>query len=153
MEAQGRTILEIARGRDASKEQLFDELSRGVADGTISRRRALKLAGTTLLAALFGGSVAIDEAEAVTERRCRRKPAISNQRCPDRSICRETADQICSCAETVEGDKRCVDITDEVCPTTDECDRSRDCPGNQYCIEVGACCEGRRRNLCVRPCD
>jgi hypothetical protein len=153
METKDRTIVEIARGGDAPKGQLFDELSRGVADGTISRGRALKLAGTTLLAALFG-SVVIDEAEAVTERRCKRKPAISNERCPsERSICRDRQNQTCACARTVEGDTRCVDITDEECPTTDECDRSRDCPGNQYCIQVGACCEGSRRNLCVRPCD
>ncbi len=151
MEAQGRTILEIARG-ETSEGQLFDELSQGIASGAISRGRALKLAGGALLAALFG-SVAIDEAEAVTERRCEGKPAISNRRCPDNGICRQRVDQTCACARTVEGDRRCVDITNEQCPTTDECDRSSDCPGDQYCIEVGACCEGRRRNLCVRPCD
>jgi hypothetical protein len=152
MEAQGRTILEIARSGDTSEGQLFDELTKEVADGTISRGRALKLAGTALLAALFG-SVAIDEAEAATDRRCEGKPAISNRRCPEtRSTCRQRADQICLCARTVGGDKRCVDVTNEECPTTDECDRSSDCPGNQYCIEVGACCNGSRRNLCVRPC-
>ncbi len=45
-----------------------------------------------------------------------------------------------------------MDITNEECPTRDECDRAADCPGNQLCIEVGGCCEGSPRNLCVRPC-
>jgi hypothetical protein len=133
----------------------FDELAKGVASGTISRSGALKMAGAAILAAVFGSSVTIDEAEAETDRVCRGKPAISNRRCPDseQSGCREREDQICQCALTVEGDKRCVDLTDEDCPAADECDRSRDCPGSQLCIKVGACCEGSRRNLCVRPCS
>jgi hypothetical protein len=152
MEAGDRTILELIR-ENASEGQLFDELSQGIASGAISRRRALKLAGGALLAALFG-SVVIDEAEAVTERRCEGKPAVSNRRCPEtRSVCRDRAGQICRCALTVEGDRRCLDFTNEQCPTTDECDRSRDCPGNQYCIQIAACCFGSRRNACVRPCD
>ena len=48
MEAQGRTILEIARG-ETSEGQLFDELSQGLANGASSRRRALKLAGAANL--------------------------------------------------------------------------------------------------------
>jgi hypothetical protein len=48
VEAQGRTILEIAQG-ETSEGQLFDELSQGLANGAISRRRALKLAGAAIL--------------------------------------------------------------------------------------------------------
>jgi hypothetical protein len=139
--------------QDVPEEYSFDELAKRVASGTISRSGALKMAGAAILGALFAGSVAIDEAEAETERKCRGKAAISNRRCPgEEGVCRQREDQICNCAKTVEGDTRCVDITNENCPATDECDRSRDCPGSQLCIEVGACCEGSRRNLCVRPC-
>ena len=34
------------------REQFFDDLAKGLDDGTISRRRALKLAGGALLAAV-----------------------------------------------------------------------------------------------------
>jgi hypothetical protein len=135
------------------KHSSFDELAKGVASGTISRSGALKLAGGALLAAVIGGSVAIDEAEAETDRRCKGKKTISNRRCPEgESVCRQREGQICRCAKTAEGDTRCVDLTDEHCPTQDECDRSKDCPGSQLCIQIGACCEGSKRNLCVRPC-
>ena len=139
-------------GGGAVAEYSFDELAKGVASGTISRSGVIKLAGAAILAAVFGSSVTIDEAEAETDRKCRGKPAVSNRRCPEESICRQREDQVCNCAKTTEGDKRCVDFTGEECPETDECDRSSNCPGSQLCIEVGACCEGRRRNLCVHPC-
>ena len=131
----------------------FDELAKGVASGTISRSGAIKMAGAAILGALFAGSVAIDDAVAATERVCRNRPAISNRRCPEESFCRQREGQTCQCAKTTEGDRRCVDITDAQCPTRDECDRSSDCRRGEVCIEVGACCEGSRRNLCVRPCS
>lgn len=152
MEAKGRKVLEALRA-DASERHPFDELTKGLASGTISRGRAMKLAGAGLLAALFG-SVATEEAEAATDRVCRNTPAISNRRCPAaESVCRRREGQICQCAVTVEGDRRCVDTTDTDCPTRDECDRSSDCRRGEVCIEVGACCEGSRRNLCVTRCS
>jgi hypothetical protein len=153
MEPKDKTILEIARRAHASGGQLFDELSQGIASGTISRGRAIKLAGSALLGAALVPFAATPAEARRRRNRCKGKPAISNDRCPEEdAVCRQSADQICSCARTVEGGKRCVDITEEECPTTDECDRTSDCPGNQICIEVGACCEGSPRNLCVRPC-
>ena len=54
------------------QEQFFDDLARGLDDGTISRRRALKLAGGALLAAVVP-SVFSREAEALSARkRCHR---------------------------------------------------------------------------------
>jgi hypothetical protein len=140
------------RHAGGAEQYSFDELAKGVASGTISRGRAMKLAGAGLLAALFGSSVATGEAEAATDRRCRGKPKISNRRCPKESGCRGREDQFCNCALTREGDKRCIDFTNQGCPTTDECDRSGDCPGSQLCIEVGGCCGNPRLNVCARPC-
>jgi hypothetical protein len=161
MEAEDRTILEIARG-ETSEGQLFDELSQGIASGAISRGRALKLAsaavlGSTGLLALFpraAGAQSIEEETgptiAVSDPACQGEPAINNRRCPEN---RCEGDPECACAETVSGDKRCVNLADEQCPRRDQCDRNRDCPQGEICIKVGGCCEGRRRNLCVRPCD
>ena len=57
------------------REQFFDDLAKGLDDGTISRRRALKLAGGALLAAVVP-SVFPAEAQALSARkRCHRKGA------------------------------------------------------------------------------
>jgi hypothetical protein len=49
MEAREGKLLSSGSGEDAYEGQLFDELSRGLASGAISRRRALKLAGAAIL--------------------------------------------------------------------------------------------------------
>ena len=132
--------------------QRFDALMRALSDRG-SRRRLLSrlLAGTGLATMVGAGRVAPPVAGVDLDRRCGNRPAVSNTRCTEK-LCFERSDQVCSCARIVRGGIRCVDITNEECPTTDECDRNEDCGGNQVCIEVGGCCEGSPRNLCVRPC-
>ena len=160
MEAEQRTILEIARG-ETSEGQLFDELSQGLASGAISRRRALKLAGAAILGstgllALFsraaGAQSILDQTDptvAASDPGCQGEPAINNRRCPE-NHCRGRSD--CACAETVSGEKRCVDVIFENCPRRDQCDNNQDCPRGEICIKVGGCCGNPRRNLCVFPC-
>lgn len=88
---------------------------------------------------------------AETQELCENKPAISNNRCPiDRAGC--GACPGCLCASTVSGNRRCLNFVNVDCPTTDECDTNRDCPGDQVCARVGGCCEGSRRNVCAPPC-
>ena len=101
------------------------------------------------LAAL--GSVALGRKPvlAATDRSCKGKRSINNDRCPEDAQCTSNPD--CFCATTVNEDKRCVDFTGEVCPTSDECDSGKDCRRGEVCIKVGGCC-GRNRNLCVRRC-
>ena len=134
-----------------ARERSFDELARGLASGSVSRGRAIKIAGAALLAALFSGSVAAEKASADVDRVCRNKQVISNKRCGGDIVCSPTNPR-CQCTRTVNGDVRCVDYTDTLCPATDECDRNRDCSRGEVCAKVGACCEGSRRNLCVRLC-
>jgi hypothetical protein len=160
MGTQDRTILEIARG-ETSEGQLFDELSQGLASDAISRRRALKLAGAAILGstgllALFpraaGAQSIMDQTEptiAASDPGCQGEPAINNRRCPENN-CRGRFD--CLCAETVHGDKKCVELIFERCPQQDQCDDGRDCPRGEICIKVGGCCDHPRRNLCVSPC-
>jgi hypothetical protein len=49
MDAKGQRLWVAGRGEDASEGQLFDELTKELASGAISRRRALKLAGAAIL--------------------------------------------------------------------------------------------------------
>jgi hypothetical protein len=132
------------------EEYSFDELAKGMASGTISRSRALKMAGAALLGAVL---VPFSAAPAEARRRnpCKGKPAITTEFCPiEEAACKRT-DPGCVCTTTTEGDKRCVHFTTDDCPTFSECESSSECPGRRVCIPVGACCFFTP-NLCVRPC-
>jgi hypothetical protein len=135
--------------------QYFDDLARGLDDGTVSRRWALKLLAGGALAAVAGWRIGVKESDAVEVARdnqtCADKPAISNRRCP-RNVPRCGGKNFCTCARTVDGDKKCIDLRTAHCPTIDECDSDRDCGSGRVCVEVGACCGHERRNACWRRC-
>ena len=134
----------------------LDEVARGLAAGTITRGRAIKLGGAALLGSmglftLFEGRAGAQEEVTVQAGMCKHRPALSNELCGTHScgVC-----DSCSCAKTVGGRKKCVDTTPLMvagCPTTDQCERNSDCPGNEYCIQIGACCGGPR-NFCLPRC-
>lgn len=150
METRGREPLEASRGR--ALVHPFDELTRALTMEPPSRRQALRLLAGGALATVFGWGAG--EAGAVETRRtdgsCAGKRAISNTVCPRRLItCRRN---FCTCARTVGGDKKCVDLRSAHCPTIDECDGDRDCPSGAVCVKVGACCGNKRRNACWRQC-
>jgi hypothetical protein len=139
----------------------FDEAAKGLAAGTISRRRALEMTGMALLG---GGLLAklppmatapsiIDEPESSTAAGspgCRGEPAITNRKCPIHN-CGGNPD--CFCAQAVNGKKWCVDVGNAECPKQDECDRNQDCRAGEVCIEAGGCCGHRRRNYCAPLCN
>jgi hypothetical protein len=125
----------------------LDEVAKGLAEGTISRGQAIKLSGAALLGSI--GLLSLFPGVAGAEGGCADQPAINNRRCAQ-SPCGNCPD--CLCARTVSGRKRCLDFSGKWCPDTDECDRNRDCPGEEVCIQMAGCCEGSRKNLCVPPC-
>jgi hypothetical protein len=86
------------REDDTGVQRSFDDLASGVASGTISRRRALKLAGASLLGAAGLLGVA--------------NPAQAATMCPRRGAgcfreCRNTR-KLCYCIRTASGSRRCV---------------------------------------------
>ena len=129
----------------------FDEAAKGLAGGTISRGRALKLTGTALLAggllAIFPG---VAGAQVSAQQTCAGRPAINNKKCPSTNC---GGNQNCFCATTVSGQKRCVNLRNAVCPTRDECDSNRDCPSGNVCLKVGGCCGNPGRNDCRPLCS
>jgi hypothetical protein len=153
MEVKDRSLWAAGRG-DASEGHLFDEMARALAAGP-SRRQALGLLAGGALAALFGWGAGVDEAGAVEARRtdqsCAGKRAVSNKRCP-RRFSRCGGRFFCTCARTVGGDKKCVDLRRVHCPTVDECDGDRDCPASAVCVKAGACCGNTRRQACIPQC-
>jgi len=133
----------------------LDEVAKGLAGGTISRRRALKMTGAALLGAAL---VPFSSAPAEAAGRCRNRPALSNRRCTEAAICHSSATQLCVCARTVSGDKKCVDLTPLISDPAglcdaDQCERSRDCAEGEFCVKIGECCEVPERKVCARQCD
>ena len=154
METRDRKPREASLGH-APTGHFFDELTETLTFGPPSRRQALRLLAGGALAALFGWGVGVDEAGAVETRRtdqsCAGKPAVSNRRCP-RRLSRCGGRLFCTCARTVGGDKKCVDLRRVHCPTVDECDADRDCPASAVCVKAGACCGNTRRQACIPQC-
>ncbi len=71
------------REEHASEEHSFDELARGLARGSLSRRRALKLVGAALLGGVLSlAGLGADPDVAEARRRRRRVPI-----CPEQSCC------------------------------------------------------------------
>jgi hypothetical protein len=127
----------------------FDEAATGLAGGTISRGKALKLTGSALLG---GGLLALFPGAADAQQNdCANKPAINNRkgRCP-RSRC--GLNNNCRCATTVRNKKTCVNFRNASCPTRNECNSTRDCARGRVCVLVGGCCGHKNRHLCAPKC-
>jgi hypothetical protein len=137
----------------AGTEQAFDGLASSLAGETISRRRALQLAGATVLASA-GLGVAASEAEA-------------QPRCPEtgtgcRRCCEAGRRKRCICLRTEAGRRRCVW---QCCPEgnfIDPCESNAGCPGDMICIrreQVENCCENIENQnftsdgVCMFRCD
>jgi hypothetical protein len=125
----------------------FDEVAKGLAAGTISRGRALKLTGSALLG---GGLLALFPGAARAQQGCAGRPSVNNKRCP-KSRCGGNIN--CFCGTTVANVKTCVNFRKELCPIVDDCDRNRDCARGEVCVKVGGCCGFPQRNRCVRKCS
>jgi len=152
---EDKEVRVLSTREDTTEELSFDVLAKGLASGTISRRRALKLVGAailgggvlTLLPGVAQGQVEVEAAQGCPEG----QRAINNKRCPTNSCAAGQAG--CRCAETVNGNKRCVKFQKSDCPNTDQCDSNDDCAGDEVCIKVGGCCGQSRRNLCAKACS
>ena len=106
-------------------EQFLDHLARGLANRTISRRQALKLAAASALgAAGVLGSATVAEAAPM----CPRRGAGCCKRC------RHTQ-KTCSCIRTTGGKRHCVH---QCCPTsgTTVCNSTSDCASGQVCMKT-----------------
>ena len=125
----------------------FDEAAKGLAGGTISRRRALKLTGSALL----GGTLLalLPEAAEAQQQQCANKKAINNRNCP-RSTC--GLNDNCRCATTVRDKKTCVNFRARSCPTRNQCNSTSDCARGRVCVKVGGCCGHKNRHLCAPKC-
>ena len=147
------------------QEQFFDDLARGLDDGTISRRRALKLAGGALLAAVVP-SVFSREAEALSARkRCHRKgglylpsadptsPCHCANKCTTKRALHCHNNLECLCIKSIDGTGFCGKSGD----VQNFCSSNSDCPGTSICAIVPAFCCGNvactTSSQCNGACD
>jgi hypothetical protein len=153
--SRGRLCPDVAKhGKATMGEQLFDDLARGLDDGTISRRRALKLAGGALLATVVPPLFPREaEARNRAKRRCRRRGGIylSRGTCHCAITCDFASDQFtcqsdpgCTCFMTVTGRGFCAKGTGRtaVCSSSADCEPSLNevCVVNPGCADSGGTC-------------
>ena len=143
-------------------EQFFDDLAKGLNDGSVSRRRALKLFGAAALSAALM-PVMPKQAEALGRRyrrRCRRKGAIPESdipggiplergdchcgwQCgPDRDLFKCHGNPDCVCYEDANGRGFCGTGTGN-----GFCTLNSDCEPDRKCV-LHTCAGG----LCIQPC-
>jgi hypothetical protein len=137
----------------------FDLITKALA-ARVSRRASVGLVSGVALAVASGRFAARAAAAQApfafsgpatesTDPSCKGRAAISGERCP---LSQCSRDPDCLCAETVNGQNRCVRIRENTtCPARDECRRNRQCAKGAVCIRVGACCQGVRR-MCRPVC-
>ncbi|MGH3086147.1 MAG: hypothetical protein ACRDSJ_02365 [Rubrobacteraceae bacterium] len=122
----------------------FDELSRGMAEGTISRGKAMKLAGGALL-----GAALLPFASSEAQAKKKRKKVCKNPfNCETGQFSNCQGDENCVCLKTAKGAKKknfCLDALTEDLPATCEeipsCSEQKDCPNGTICV-VDTCCPG-----------
>jgi len=135
--AEDKEVRVVSAREDTTEEYSFDALAKGLASGTISRRKALKLAGAAILG---GGLLAFGPAREAEAAQCGSESGC-NRECRTKSNCR--------CVRTVGGEVRCV----HPCCSGRFCNTNRRCRDNEVCMTINCCgsTEGRE-GVCVRRC-
>jgi hypothetical protein len=154
-----------AGGADYSS---LDELAKGLASGTISRRKALRLMGSALLggalASIPGVAWAAKDNISACVQSCRQTfpPGGARsecvRRCREGSACPGTCDEgfpqcnnnpECVAFQTAEGGCVCIDVRqDQECGLFQQCTTSLDCPTGQTCATNTCCSPG---GICIPP--
>src|SRR4051812_19405210 len=129
---------------DLAEEYSFDEFAMGLASGTLTRARALKLATASILGLLSGGLVSVSVAEARRKRQKHRHrggpPPIV---CPGRKICPQGFPGTGSTGCCPSGNLCCSSgAGGGCCPSGNGCCVSGGdcCPSSGVCCATGGCC-------------
>jgi hypothetical protein len=115
----------------------FDGLAAALANRSISRRQALKLAVASVLGA-GGLGVAASEVQAAPT--CPRRGAGCERNC------RHTRKD-CACIRTTAGKRKCV----YKCCSARTCQVRADCRRNEVCMRTGCCGQPTCVTLCTEP--
>jgi hypothetical protein len=134
----------------AREESFFDELARGLADGSVTRAKALRLMGAALLGGTLA-SVGMGEAAAAPGG-CKR----NGKKCKKSSqCCSETCvDGVCQNGEVCQGELVTpVGGGDPICACTGHCVAScDDCPSGTICATGSGECADPLPFSCTTLC-
>lgn len=148
MSVEDKEFRVVSVHEEATEEYSFDALAKGLASGTISRRKALKLAGSAILGAgvlaFFPGA-----ATAAEGARCPSGDTGCNVECRGRIARRRD----CRCIRTIGGNRRCVRpcCSNRGCGSNDDCRSGEICMRSECCGVRGVCvpkCTAERPNYC-----
>jgi hypothetical protein len=147
----------------------FDDLTRGLATGAVSRRRTLALIGSSLFGGILGGVSLLDDAEAAKcRKKCKKKEGDAKKRCQKK--CKKKANNrakaqpkfdcqnlgtacglgaktlVCNCRLDKEGDQTCGNVVNPPNGMAfTACNLSSDCGPNEVCDFGG--------NVCRTKCE
>ena len=139
------------RGDATGVEHSFDELAKGVAENSISRRQALKLAGASLLGSALGAAGLLRFAAPAEAQ----KPGASSWITCNLLVsasCKLKCDSSrhslknCRCIKTSSGDRVCV----WPCCSDRICSENKECNDGEVCLRLSCCNDGQ--NTCVKKC-
>ena len=134
----------------------FDELAKGLATGTLSRGKAIRLVGGALLGAALGSFPGVAWADDCRRlgRECRR-----DSQCCSKNCVRRGDDKVCGCPE---GKSRCglrcvnLETNEDHCGECfNRCDEGQECVDSVCaggCVPDGGACSGDT-NCCTRICN
>ncbi len=142
----------------------FDDLARGLARGTVSRRRTLALIGSSLFGGALGSAGLFDDTEAAKscKQKCKKKEGKARKRCikkckkkeEPKTSCQNLGTAcgkggqtlVCNCRLDKEGKQQCGNVVNPpngVAFTA--CNLSSECGDGQFCDFGG--------NVCRRSCE
>jgi hypothetical protein len=140
-------------------EESFDDIARGLGDGSLSRRRALALVGSSLLGGTLGSLALIDDADAKKKKKKKKKkknndpilqppvppgaPVLPTIACANiNTACGLGAQTlVCNCRLTKEGVQSCGNVVNPPNGAVFEpCQQSANCPSGQFCDFAGSVC-------------
>jgi hypothetical protein len=148
-----KTSSECLNQGDVPEAPYLDELARGLAEGAISRRQALKWAGFGVLGAALSTLGFADTAEAINPGKCVRRfegTPLERGECNCGVMCPGDdppcgGDPGCVCLQEPSGRGFCGKHSD----CTPRCRTSRDCPKGSRCA-VNTCCG---KPICLPKCS
>jgi hypothetical protein len=129
------------------EEGFFDDLARGLADGSLTRGKALRLMGAALVGGTLG-SLGIREA-AADRPGCKRegKNCTRTDQCCSNLVCLSGTCQTPATSTT----ETPTTTTTPPCPPLPACTDTCPCPSGQTCLN-GACCVMLSNGTCAKPC-
>ena len=149
-------------GDGTEEHHSLDQLAKGLASGTLSRRRALELGGAAILGGLLGMvGLGMRPEEAQARRRRPRCLACAGPGSCASSSCGTVPSgsnaTFCSCVETTSGKKCCVaaECGGQPCDSNSDCGRGQVCSTTaKGCLSGGQpCSTSRKPGICVKRCN